>query len=613
MGHGGRGAPRSRPDRNRQRGIAARFWVVLAVLVPSLVSVAAVGLWGIGKTTDAVTFQYENNIVSIRAADELRLGISEARDTALHALATDDVTVQRTLHQQLLSDHMPAVEVEFVRVRGLLDALDGPAIEHLSDMRRAWRAFALLVAEGRLRDPNIDRSAVASQVVTALDAAVASGAEIAQHEASEAQEAYQGALSQRDRSLTSMVIVLLIALAVGAGAVVWLIRTVLPRTIAYSRFASRVAEGDDAPMDDPTGDDEIAQLGHVLQDMAARGRARRLYEETQLEFSETLQLTEDETEAHAVLKRHLERTIPHTEVTVLNRNNSADRLEAMTAVAAESPLAVGLTGAKPRSCLAVRQARMHRTEPGTDALVSCGVCGDCPSRSTCTPLLVSGEVIGSVLALHDDELDDDGSTRIRESVAQAAPVLANLRNLAIAELRASTDALTGLPNKRAAADNLKQMVAQALRSETSLAVLMLDLDHFKHINDRLGHTRGDEVLATVGAALRSTCRDSDFVGRYGGEEFIVLLPDMTTDGALVTAEKIRSVIAEVYLAELDRPLTASIGVAMMPEHGADPTTIERAADNALYAAKRNGRNRIEVAGGWEPGNLFTLADSNGSE
>ncbi len=609
MGHGGWAAPGSRPD--RRRGIAARFWVVLAVLVPSLLSVAAVGLWGIDRTTDAATFQYTNNILAIRAADGLRIAISDARDTALRTLATDDVSTQRALQQQLVSDRMPAVEADFVRVRQLLDAADRPAIAHLAEMRAAWRAFAVLVAEGRLGDVARDRSAISSQVATALDVAVSSGQDISTHEAREAKEAHQRALAQRDRSVLLMAVVLVLALTVGAGAVVWLIRTVLPRTIAYSRFAARVAEGDDTPMDDPSGDDEIAQLGHVLQDMAARGRSRRLYEQTQLEFSETLQLTEDESEAHGVLKRHLERTLTSTEVTVLNRNNSADRLEAVTAVGPDTPLAVGLTGAKPRSCLAVRQARTHRTEPGTDALVACQVCGDCPSRSTCTPLLVSGEVIGSVLALHDHELDDESTTRIRESVAQAAPVLANLRNLAIAELRASTDALTGLPNKRAASDNLKQLVAQALRNETSLAVLMLDLDHFKHINDRLGHARGDEVLATVGAALRSTCRDSDFVGRYGGEEFIVLLPDMTTDGALVVAEKIRTVIAEVYLSELDRPLTASIGLAMMPEHGADPTTVERAADNALYAAKRNGRNRIEAAGGWEPTSLFTHADTNG--
>jgi diguanylate cyclase (GGDEF)-like protein len=373
---------------------------------------------------------------------------------------------------------------------------------------------------------------------------------------------------------------------------------VLPRTLAYSDFAARLAEGDDSPMEEPTGSDEISQLGHVLQDLAGRGRTRRLYEQSQLEFSETLQLTADESEAHGVLRRHLERSIRATQVTVLNRNNSADRLEAVTPVNAGSPLHIGLEGAKPRSCHAARQARTYRRAAGSDPLVSCQVCGDCSAPSTCTPLLVSGEVIGSVLALHQEPLNGDEANRIRESVAQAAPVLSNLRNLAIAELRASTDGLTGLPNKRAVADNLKQMVAQALRTETTLAMLMLDLDHFKQINDRFGHGRGDEVLAAVGAALRAVLRDADFVGRYGGEEFVALLPGVSIEGALVAAEKIRSTFADIFVAELDRPVTVSIGIAMIPDHGGDPGTIERAADNALYAAKRNGRNRVEIAGGW---------------
>ncbi len=113
---------------------------------------------------------------------------------------------------------------------------------------------------------------------------------------------------------------------------------------------------------------------------------------------------------------------------------------------------------------------------------------------------------------------------------QAAPVLANLRNLAIAETRAATDSLTGLPNRRSIDANLMRMVAHAGRSMESIAVMLLDLDHFKHFNDRFGHAAGDEVLAAVGAAIRATIRDSDFAGRYGGEEFIVVLPNTNVEG-----------------------------------------------------------------------------------
>ena len=98
-------------------------------------------------------------------------------------------------------------------------------------------------------------------------------------------------------------------------------------------------------------------------------------------------------------------------------------------------------------------------------------------------------------------------------MTQAVTVLANLRNLAIAEVRAATDALTGLPNTRAVQDTIKSLVAQASRDGLDLSAALLDLDHFKRINDAYGHSRGDEVLAAVAMVLRSSVRESDFVGR----------------------------------------------------------------------------------------------------
>jgi diguanylate cyclase (GGDEF)-like protein len=208
---------------------------------------------------------------------------------------------------------------------------------------------------------------------------------------------------------------------------------------------------------------------------------------------------------------------------------------------------------------------------------------------------VSGEVIGSVLTSQQQELDERHRRHLREAVGQAAPVLANLRNLAIAQLRASTDALTGLPNQRAVQDTLKRMVAQAARTISPLAALLLDLDHFKQVNDLHGHDRGDEVLAAVGVALRNVVRDSDFVGRYGGEEFLVLLPATDVDGAVQLGEALRHAIAGITLAGFDHPITASVGVALLPQDGGDAVTLFRSADRALYAAKRNGRNRLELA------------------
>jgi diguanylate cyclase (GGDEF)-like protein len=315
----------------------------------------------------------------------------------------------------------------------------------------------------------------------------------------------------------------------------------------------------------------------------------------QAEFADTLQIANDEEEAQQLLQRHLERTLTATSAVVLNRNNSADRLEAVTPLPGESPLADTLRGAEPRSCLAVRSGRTHRENGGRSALLQCPVCAVCPGATSCVPLTVGGEVIGSVLLNRPTPYAEAEEQQIRESVSQAAPVLANLRNLAVAEIRAATDGLTGLPNKRAATDTLKRLFAQASTTRSPLALLLLDLDHFKQINDQGGHAVGDQVLANVGTVLRAVLRTRDFAGRNGGEEFVILLPDTDVPAALEVAERVRGAIAEISLPGSDVKVTTSIGVAGFPDHAATLDRLERLADAALYLAKRHGRNRVELA------------------
>jgi diguanylate cyclase (GGDEF)-like protein len=325
----------------------------------------------------------------------------------------------------------------------------------------------------------------------------------------------------------------------------------------------------------------------------ARGEGRRRGEQDEL--AGALQVARSEPEAYDILARHLARSTVSTRVTILNRNNSADRLEPVTPVRPESAIATGLEGAKPDSCLAVRLAGRHRGEPGREGLLWCEVCGMSPERTTCLPSLVGGEVIGSVLVEHPRPFHEDTERQIADSVAEAAPVIANLRNLAIAEMRAATDGLTGLPNQRAVHDTLKRMVAQAGRTMEPLAMVLFDLDHFKQINDTFGHGRGDDVLAAVGDVANHTIRGSDFVGRLGGEEFAVLLPGTGREGALKVAENLRESIEALEVGGVDRSISASFGVAVLPEDAPEAQALLRVADRALYQAKANGRNRVEMA------------------
>jgi len=216
---------------------------------------------------------------------------------------------------------------------------------------------------------------------------------------------------------------------------------------------------------------------------------------------------------------------------------------------------------------------------------------------------------------HARPLEPRERERVEATVSQAAPVLAHLRNLAVAEARAATDALTGLANKRACDDTLKRMVAHAGRAVSPLSAIVLDLDHFKQVNDRYGHGAGDDVLAATGGVLEAVLRASDFAGRYGGEEFLVLLPDTDGQGALALAEKLRCAIAAIDAVGVDHEVTASFGVACYPTDALDGDGLVRMADRALYAAKRAGRNRVELAGaadGSEPAQAPVLSPDSPS-
>jgi diguanylate cyclase (GGDEF)-like protein len=162
-------------------------------------------------------------------------------------------------------------------------------------------------------------------------------------------------------------------------------------------------------------------------------------------------------------------------------------------------------------------------------------------------------------------------------------------------LLATTDSLTGLANRRAFFERAEAARLLSLRLRKPIALMMLDLDHFKQINDRFGHATGDEGLALFAAAARATLRDHDILGRLGGEEFALALPGTDLDGALQAAERLRHAITEAPLITSGATyvMTVSIGVVVIEANEALTAALAR-ADHALYAAKSGGRNRVEA-------------------
>jgi diguanylate cyclase (GGDEF)-like protein len=160
------------------------------------------------------------------------------------------------------------------------------------------------------------------------------------------------------------------------------------------------------------------------------------------------------------------------------------------------------------------------------------------------------------------------------------------------------DALTGLYNRRFLEEVLEREVRRAGRAAQSLGILMIDLDHFKTFNDTYGHDAGDAVLRETAACLLNGVRAEDFVCRFGGEEFIVILPTAEMQVSRARAERLRTRIRELQIVYQGKPLgmvTISAGVAVFPAHGTSPKQLMAAADAALYEAKRQGRDQVVMA------------------
>jgi two-component system, cell cycle response regulator len=225
-----------------------------------------------------------------------------------------------------------------------------------------------------------------------------------------------------------------------------------------------------------------------------------------------------------------------------------------------------------------------------------------------------------VLALYDrhgfDEFDDADLVTLRTFAGQAAVALDNVRVHEEAQRLSLTDPLTGLSNYRYLKESMRREAERASRFGRTLAVLALDLDRFKEVNDRYGHPAGDAVLAEFARRLRTEIREVDFAFRHGGEEFVVLLPETDSAGATVLAERLGAAVRRtpVLVAGVDSAeparisTTVSIGIAVYPDHGPTGEAVLQAADDALYAAKAAGRDTYRMAAPPGPG----LAEPDGS-
>ncbi len=252
-----------------------------------------------------------------------------------------------------------------------------------------------------------------------------------------------------------------------------------------------------------------------------------------------------------------------------------------------------LASFSPSDCWALRGGKIH-AKSASDGNLSCKHAADEPAATVCIPLMAYGETLG-LLHVRFAEAVRPAFEVATAASEQLSLATANLLMQDTLRRQAMRDPLTGVFNRRYMEETLDRETHRAARQKTVIGVVLIDLDHFKHYNDTLGHAAGDDLLRSAGAIMQRAVRAEDVVCRYGGDEFVIILPDAT-----VTVVEQRTQKLSDSLANLSRPdatdarVTASIGVALFPGDGAASKDLLAAADRALYQAKREGRARI----GW---------------
>ena len=259
-----------------------------------------------------------------------------------------------------------------------------------------------------------------------------------------------------------------------------------------------------------------------------------------------------------------------------------------------------LTVFEPHACWALRTGHPHLVVAG-DTTARCAHAAGVQHTYLCIPILAQGEALGILHFQTTDQFPtvDESELSFKTTFAgQLGLSIANIRLRDALRAQSIKDPLTGLYNRRYLEETLDREIRRAARSEQSLGILMLDLDHFKKFNDTHGHDAGDSVLREAGAFLTRSIRVEDVVCRFGGEEFVIVLPTATVDAARMRAERIRSKMRELTVLHQGQSLgmiTVSIGVSVFPAHGTSPKELLAAADAALYRAKREGRDRVVSA------------------
>jgi diguanylate cyclase (GGDEF)-like protein len=435
----------------------------------------------------------------------------------------------------------------------------------------------------------------------------------------------RAALAEADRLLARNLVLLALVAILALGAAWFYGERFLLRPLTQLVTATeRLSAGDLGARVDVRGRDEVGAVAQAFNAMADRLAlmveteqqakevlakrvndlvAERTREVALLkEMSELLEACFTVEEAHTVVGQQMSRMFPDQGGALCLINPARNVVEA---IAVWGPFGMGERGVfVPDDCWALRRGRFHMVENVTTGLLCKHLASVLPSAYLCIPLVAHGEALG-VLHVNSAERSpahpaylSDEKQRFAGTVAEEiALTLANLRMRETLRNQSIRDHLTGLFNRRYMEETLELELRRAQRAQRPIALMMLDVDHFKRYNDTFGHEAGDALLAELGRALRTNLRGGDIPCRLGGEEFLVLMPETILAHARRRAEQLCALVRGlkfVHRGDVMESVTVSIGIAVFPDHGTTADALMRKADQALYRAKNLGRDRVEA-------------------
>lgn len=380
--------------------------------------------------------------------------------------------------------------------------------------------------------------------------------------------------------------------------VMWLSRSIRSSLRGVRDVAQALATGDLTARNRNVGPDELGELGSAvngmadnLRDVIGKLRAEADRDAFGTQLVEALEMADTEEEAYGVLGRAMTLISPELPTELLLADSSRAHLERATAHPQAG--AAGCTVDSPFSCMAVRRGSAV-SFPDSDALNACSRLRDRPCgrvSAVCVPISFMGRALG---VLHSaapvGQMPDARQVAQLTTLGlQAGARIGTVRAFHSTQHRATTDSLTGLHNRRSAEERARDLAA----ASRPFSVVLADLDHFKKLNDSRGHEAGDQALRLFADTLRAQLREHDLAARWGGEEFVLILPNANVKQAQEAAERIRDGLATSLLLGGSPAFTSSFGVAdssMSPRF----EKLLKIADEALYRAKDAGRDRVVI-------------------